>query len=100
MKTNRSLLLCCAVAGSVLSAATGAQPPESFVDRPQVDPSRIVGASRVRRGDFSDPGNEKARHFARERGISPDEAASQLRRQAALTRFIERLRERHPDKFS
>jgi hypothetical protein len=38
--------------------------------------------------------------FASERGISVGEATSQLRRQAALNRFIERLKQRHPDKFS
>lgn len=82
----------------VIPAAANAQdaPPEP----PKLDQSRVVRASEVARGEFVDPGNEQAKRFAAERGISVGEATSQLKRQAALSSFIERLKQRHPDKFS
>ena len=67
---------------------------------PQLDQSRVTRASEVGHRDFVDPGNQQAARFAKERGISVGQATSQLKRQAALTRFIERLKQRHPDKFS
>jgi len=97
---KKYVLLCVAATAALISTGSAAQTPETAADRPQVDPSRAVAANKVQRKEFSDPGNEKARQFAQERGISLGEATSQLRRQSALAMFIERLKARHPDKFS
>lgn len=86
--------------GFALAVAADAQPGPALPEPPQLDQSRVARASEVGHRDFVDPGNEQATAFAKERGISVGEATSQLRRQAALTRFIERLKQRHPDKFS
>lgn len=83
-----------------LSTGSVAQPSEPAAERPLVDESRVVPAHTVQRREFSDPGNEKARNFSQERGTSLGEATSQLRRQAALAMFVERLKARYPDKFS
>jgi hypothetical protein len=97
------LLLSVVLGGSLATYSVGAQEPQGTPPEPvppQIDQSRVAAASRVQRSDFVDPGNERARQFAAERGISLGEATSQLRRQAALARFIERLQGRHPDLFS
>lgn len=82
--------VCCATAA----------PAQNVPEPPAVDPSRVMSASQAGHREFSDPGNEKAKAFAAERGISVGEATSQLRRQAALNMFIDRLRKRYPDGFS
>jgi hypothetical protein len=83
-----------------MAVAANAQQGGALPEPPQLDQSRVARASEVGHRDFVDPGNQQATAFAKERGISVGEATSQLRRQAALTRFIERLKQRHPDKFS
>lgn len=94
------LSLSVAATAIILSANSFAQSAESVSARPEIDESRVALAHTVRRKDFNDPGNEKAKRFAQERGTSVGEATSQLKRQAALLMFIERLKARHPDKFS
>lgn len=95
----KRLLVFTSILGTfALPLAASAQ--DALPEPPRVDPSRVKRASEVSRGDFSDPGNVQATLFAKERGISVGQATSQLKRQAALNRFIERLKERHPDKFS
>ncbi|MBA3640725.1 MAG: hypothetical protein H0W53_15925 [Acidobacteria bacterium] len=97
---NEHPLLSVTATAVFLSTGAFAQQSEPVAERPQFDESRVAPAHTVQRSEFSDLGNEKAKHFAQERGTSLGEATSQLRRQAALAMFIERLKERHPDKFS
>lgn len=94
------LSLSVAATAIILCADSFAQSAEPASDRPKMDESRIALAQTAQRREFSDPGNEKAKTFAQERGTSLGEATSQLKRQAALVMFIERLKARHPDKFS
>jgi hypothetical protein len=88
------------LAGLAIPLAASAQDAPALPEPPQLDQSRVARASEVGHRDFVDPGNQQAARFAKERGISVGQATSQLKRQAALTRFIERLKQRHPDKFS
>lgn len=81
---------------AVPMAASAQDAPEP----PRIDQSRVARASEVGQRDFVDPGNQYAAAFAKERGISVGQATSLLKRQAALGRFIERLQQRHPDKFA
>lgn len=85
---------------SLFSMPMAANAQDAPPEPPNLDQSRVARASEVARGGFTDPGNEQAATFAKERGISVGEATSQLKRQAALSLFIERLKQRHPDKFS
>lgn len=52
------------------------------------------------RGPDWQPGNAEAKEYARIAGISIGEATSEMRRMAALKRFIERLQNRRPELFS
>jgi hypothetical protein len=95
----RTLLATITITGT-LFLPIGAQAQGTPPEPPKLDQARVVRASEVARGEFVDPGNEQAGRFAKERGISVGEATSQLKRQAALGAFIERLKQRYPDKFS
>jgi len=88
------------ISGLAVAVAADAQQAPALPEPPQLDQSRVARASEVGHQEFADPGNQQAIAFAKERGISVGEATSKLRRQAALTMFIERLKRRHPDKFS
>lgn len=74
-------------------APAGGAPPES---------SDAVSLSQAesRRGPTWVPGNAEAKEFARVTGITIGEATSEMRRMAALSRFIERLQQRRPELFS
>ncbi len=94
----RKLLASIGTFAIALHSATGAQ--NLAAEPPALDQSQVARASEVGHREFVDPGNQKAALFAKERGISIGEATSQLRRQAALTVFVERLKKRFPDKFA
>lgn len=95
---KRLFLVTTAISGFVTATLADAQnvPPEP----PKADQSRVAPASQVGHREFVDPGNQLAAKFAEERRISVGEATSQLKRQAALTMFVERLKNRYPDEFS
>jgi hypothetical protein len=95
---KRVIVFTTVISGIVLSVQANSQivPPEP----PALDPSRVARASEVPHSGFVDPGNRQAALFAKERGISVGEATSLLKRQAALNMFVERLKQRYPDKFS
>ena len=83
------------MAGSPAFAQNG---PET--EPPALDQSQVIAAGAALDRPFADPGNEKAKRFAEQMGISVGEATSQMRRNWALNQFLDRLQKRNPDLFS